>query len=104
MIRATKALVHRSLLGGIAFGEDGLLVLFWWCLVYCYKELIIVADLFFLNYYFFFWVGASTLPLGHCVVAEVGVIGMFEILIYALYQKKMIDPCFGLPFLFSNYH
>jgi hypothetical protein len=44
--RATAALVHRFLLGGVAFGEVGFLVLFWWC-SYCYKKLITVAGLFF---------------------------------------------------------
>jgi hypothetical protein len=29
--RAMTALVHRFLLGDIAFGEAGLLVLSWWC-------------------------------------------------------------------------
>jgi hypothetical protein len=38
MIRAMMALVHCYLLEGIAFGEDGFLVLSWWCLVRCYKK------------------------------------------------------------------
>jgi hypothetical protein len=33
MIRAMTALVHHYLLEGVAFGEDGFLVLSWWCLV-----------------------------------------------------------------------
>jgi hypothetical protein len=33
MIGAMKALVHRYLLEGVAFGDDGFLVLSWWCLV-----------------------------------------------------------------------
>jgi hypothetical protein len=31
IIRAMVALVHYSLSGGIAFGEDGFLVMSWWC-------------------------------------------------------------------------
>jgi hypothetical protein len=42
------------LLGGIAFGVDGFLVLFSLCLVRCYKELDTVAKLSFLNSSFFF--------------------------------------------------
>jgi hypothetical protein len=34
-------------LEGITFGETGLLVLSWWCLRYCYKELITVGGVFF---------------------------------------------------------
>ena len=47
MIRATTALEYCSLLEGVAFGEVGLLVLFWWGLVCCNKEWITVAGLFF---------------------------------------------------------
>jgi hypothetical protein len=39
-------LVLCFLLGGVAFGEAGLLVLSWWCLDYCFKKLINVAGLF----------------------------------------------------------
>jgi hypothetical protein len=45
---ATMALVHFIVLGCIAIGEARLLVLFWWRLYCCYKELITVAGLFFL--------------------------------------------------------
>jgi hypothetical protein len=38
MIRAIMALMHCFLLGGVVFGEDGFLVLSWWCLVRCYKQ------------------------------------------------------------------
>jgi hypothetical protein len=38
MIRAMTALAHCSLLEDVTFGEDGFLVLFWWCLVRCYKD------------------------------------------------------------------
>jgi hypothetical protein len=38
MIKAMKVLVHYSLFEGIAFGEDGFLVLSWWCLIRFYKE------------------------------------------------------------------
>jgi hypothetical protein len=65
-------LVLCSLLGGVAFGEDGLLVLSWWCLDSCFKELITVAKLFFLVFSLFFWLCASVMPLGQCVVAEAG--------------------------------
>jgi hypothetical protein len=37
-----------SLPGGVAFGDDGFLVLSWWCLVCSYKEQITIAGLFFL--------------------------------------------------------
>jgi hypothetical protein len=47
LIRVMTALVHCSLLGGIAFEEIGSLVLSWWCLVYCYRKLIIEAGLCF---------------------------------------------------------
>jgi hypothetical protein len=35
--RATTALIHCFLLGGVAIGEAGLLVLSLWCLYWCYK-------------------------------------------------------------------
>jgi hypothetical protein len=36
--RATTALVHCFLLGGVAFEEPGLYGLSWWCLYYCYLD------------------------------------------------------------------
>lgn len=47
LIRAMTALEHCSLLGGIAFGVFGFLVLFWWCFVRFFKNRITVAGLFF---------------------------------------------------------
>jgi hypothetical protein len=44
--RATTALIHCFLLGGVAIGEAGLLVLSLWCLYWCYKEQITVAGPF----------------------------------------------------------
>jgi hypothetical protein len=38
MIRAMTAFVHYSLSEDVAFGEDEFLVMFWWCLVRCYKD------------------------------------------------------------------
>jgi hypothetical protein len=35
--RATTVFVHCFLLGGVAVGEVGLLVLSWWWLYHCYK-------------------------------------------------------------------
>jgi hypothetical protein len=42
----------------------------------------------FLSLFFIFWLGASVLPLGYCVVAEAGCNWYLSILIYSLYQKK----------------
>jgi hypothetical protein len=67
VIMTMMALVHYSLLGGIVFGVDGFLVLFWWCLVRCYKEMF---RIFFMHFFFIFWLCVSVLPLGYYVVAE----------------------------------
>jgi hypothetical protein len=59
------------------------------CLVRCYKERITVAGLFFTVILLsFFWMRASVLPLGHCIVAKSEYIGIFAILIYSLDRKK----------------
>jgi hypothetical protein len=42
----------------------------------------------FLVSFFIFWLGASVLPLGYCVVAEAGCNWYLSILIYSLYQKN----------------
>jgi hypothetical protein len=68
--RAMTALVHYFLLGGVAIGEAGLLVLFWWSFHCCYKELITVAELFFfVILLLLFCMCVSVMPLGCCVVA-----------------------------------
>jgi hypothetical protein len=36
--QAMTMLVHCSLLGDVTFGEDGFLVLSWWCLIRYCKE------------------------------------------------------------------
>jgi hypothetical protein len=36
--------------------------------------------------FFFFWLCVSIFPLGHCVVTELGIIGILLILIYAPYS------------------
>jgi hypothetical protein len=48
MISAITALVHCSLLVGVAFREDEFLVMSCWCLVCCYKEVIAIAGLLIL--------------------------------------------------------
>jgi hypothetical protein len=65
-------LVLCFLLGGVIYGEAGLLVLSWWCL-YCYfKELITIAGLFFFIILLsFIWL-CIRMPLGKYVVAEAG--------------------------------
>jgi hypothetical protein len=74
------------LLGGITFGVDGFLVLSWWCLVRCYKELVTVAGLSF-YLIIIFWLCVYVLPLGHLLLQRLGVICIFVILIYPLYKK-----------------
>jgi hypothetical protein len=65
--------VHCSLLRDITFGDNGFLILSWCCLVRCYKEYVTVAGLFPLyNSSFYFWLCASVLLIGHCVVADAG--------------------------------
>ena len=74
------AFVHCSLLGGIAFGVDVFLMLFWWCLVRCYKELVTVAVLLF--YVIIFSFSAVCIR-----IARLDVIGIFAIIIF-FYRKK----------------
>jgi hypothetical protein len=38
MIRAMTALAHCSLFEGVTFVGNEFLMLFWWCLVRCYKD------------------------------------------------------------------
>jgi hypothetical protein len=58
----------------------------------CFKELITVAGLFFFVFFSFFWLCASVMSFGQCVVAEAGyVIGISAILIYAPYRKMWIS-------------
>jgi hypothetical protein len=69
--RATIALVLCSFVAGIAYGEVGLLVLSWWCLVlllqviHCFS-----GDFLFSNYSLFFWLCAFVMPLWQCIVVE----------------------------------
>jgi hypothetical protein len=56
--------VRCFLLEGVAIGEDGLLVLSWWCLYCCYKIQIVVAGLFFYVILLLFWLCASVMLLG----------------------------------------
>jgi hypothetical protein len=67
--QAMTMLVHCFLPEGVAVEEARLLVLSWWCFFCCYKEWITLADFSFLEF-FFFWMCASVMPLGHCVIAE----------------------------------
>jgi hypothetical protein len=41
----------------------------------------------FLVSFFLFWLGASVLPLGYCIVAEAGCNWYLSILIYSLYRR-----------------
>jgi hypothetical protein len=58
---------------------------------------------FFLVSFVFFWLGASVLPLGYCVVAEAECNWYLSILIYSLYKKipviKSIATIFTILFL-----
>jgi hypothetical protein len=68
-----KTLIYDQDDDGAALGEDGFLMLSWWCLVRCYKEQITVAGLFFFVILLYFcWLCASILSLGHCIVVEAG--------------------------------
>jgi hypothetical protein len=42
----------------------------------------------FLVSFFIFWLGASILPLGYCIVAETGCNWYVSILIYSLFRKN----------------
>jgi hypothetical protein len=44
---------------------------------------------FFLSFFFFFWLCASVLLLGYCLVVEAGCNWYHSILIYFLYRKKL---------------
>jgi hypothetical protein len=68
--RTTTTLVHCYLFGGVAFGEAKLLVLSWWCYYCCFKEWITVASVFFFVILLAFWLYASVMSLGQCVVVE----------------------------------
>jgi hypothetical protein len=53
------------------------------------------SETFVFLVFFLFWMSASVLPLGYCIVAEAGCNLYLSILIYSLYKKKchhMIAP------------
>jgi hypothetical protein len=87
--RAMTAFVRCFLLEGVAIGEDGLLVLSWWCLYCCYKIQIVVAGLLFYVILLLFWLCASVMLLGLVLLQRQGVIGIFAVLIYTPYKKKL---------------
>jgi hypothetical protein len=83
-------LVHCSLLGGVAFEEAGLLVLSWLCQYCCSKKHITLAGLFFVI--LLFWLCASVISLGQCVVAEAGCNWYLrDINIYSLSKKRLVE-------------
>jgi hypothetical protein len=62
-----------------------------------------ISRLFFLSFFCLFWLGASVLPLGYCVVAEAECNWYLSILIYSFYKKipviKSIATIFTVLFL-----
>jgi hypothetical protein len=47
IIKAMMVFAHYFLLGDDVFGENGFIVLSWWCLDRCYKKWNLVAGFFF---------------------------------------------------------
>jgi hypothetical protein len=47
LIRAMATLVQYFLLECVVFGDNEFMVLYWWCLVRCFKEYVNLAGLFF---------------------------------------------------------
>ena len=96
------ALVHYSLLEGVAFEESVFQVLSWSWMYWCCWVWDTVAGLLFLSFLFSFWLYASVLPLGCCVVAETRCNWYLLILIYSLYRKILWTDQYNQPSL-PNY-
>jgi hypothetical protein len=62
------------------FGVDEFLVLFWWCLVHCYKELVNVGGLLF--YVILFLLSAPALP--QCTML------LQRLYVFALLEKRVL--------------
>jgi hypothetical protein len=85
MINEMTVFAHYFLLGGDAFGDNGFLVLSWWCLVCCYTK-----QLQWNNYVILLFIFCCVHP--YCIWAlcccRLSVFSIFAILIYFFYQKK----------------
>jgi hypothetical protein len=68
--QARTALVLCSLLGGAAYGEARLVVLSMWCLVLLLQGIDRCSGAFLFIILLLFWLCASLMPLGQCVVAQ----------------------------------
>jgi hypothetical protein len=71
----------------------GFMLLFWWCLVRCNKEIVIVAGFFCVIFLCFFSCVHPYCHLGSTLLQRLDVIDIFAILICSLYKNTHFPIC-----------